>query len=103
MRTNCLPLIDTGISGMGVLRRHLPEGVLDDDRRIVAYTQFQKENALPTSGAEKVLIPPTALCQPSENSGLHWFGIFEVFTLQEYIDLTLFSIADYIDAVNNDL
>ena len=42
---------------MGVLRRHLPEGVLDDDRRIVAYTQFQKENALPTSGAEKVLIP----------------------------------------------
>lgn len=57
LRTNCLPLIDTGISGMGVLRRHLPEGVLDDDRRIVAYTQFQKENALPTSGAEKVLIP----------------------------------------------
>ena len=44
-----------------------------------------------------------ALCQPSENSGLHWFGIFEVFTLQEYIDLTLFSIADYIDAVDNDL
>ena len=41
--------------------------------------------------------------QPSENSGLHWFGIFEVFTLQEYIDLTIFSIADYIDAVDNDL
>ena len=41
--------------------------------------------------------------QPSENSGLHWFSIFEVFTLQEYIDLMLFSIADYIDAVDNDL
>ena len=44
LRANRLPLIDTDIGGMGVLRRHLPEGVLDDDGGIIANAQFQKEN-----------------------------------------------------------
>ena len=34
-RTNRLPLIDTGVDCVRILRRHLPEGVLDDDGGIV--------------------------------------------------------------------
>ena len=35
LRTNRLPLIDTNIDGIQVLRRHLPEGVFDDNRRVL--------------------------------------------------------------------
>ena len=34
---SCLPLIDTSVGGVWVLRRHLPEGVLNDDWGVVAY------------------------------------------------------------------
>ena len=35
-RTHCLPLVDTGVDRLGIFCRHLPEGVLDDDRGIIA-------------------------------------------------------------------
>ena len=92
LRTNCLPLIDTGISGMGVLRRHLPEGVLDDDRRIVAYTQFQEENALPTLN-----------CTPFIRQ--NFFGLLksELLYLQEFRSMEHFKqeLMEYLDYYNN--
>ena len=36
LRTNCLPLVDTGVGGVRILRRHLPEGIFDDDGGVVA-------------------------------------------------------------------
>ena len=56
LRTNCLPLVDTGVGGVRVLRRHLPEGILDDDGGVIANAQFQKENFSACTGAEKILI-----------------------------------------------
>ena len=52
-----MPLINAGIDGILILGRHLPEGIFDDDWGIIADTQFQKENFLPISGSEKILIP----------------------------------------------
>lgn len=37
LRANRLSLVDTGVDCVRVLRRHLPEGVLDDDWGVVAY------------------------------------------------------------------
>ena len=37
LRANGLPLVDTGVDRIWVLGRHLPEGVLDDDRGIGAF------------------------------------------------------------------
>lgn len=34
-RTHCLPLVDADVGSVRVLRRHLPEGIFDDDRGIV--------------------------------------------------------------------
>ena len=56
---NRLPLVDAGIGGVRVFGSHLPEGILDDDRGIVANAQFQKEDFLPFTGTEKILIPRT--------------------------------------------
>ena len=36
LRTNRLPLVDASVGGVQVLGCHLPEGVLDDDRGIIA-------------------------------------------------------------------
>ena len=35
LRTNRLPLVDAGVGSVRVLRRHLPEGIFDNDRGIV--------------------------------------------------------------------
>ena len=35
LRANRLPLVDTSVGGVRVLSCHLPEGVFDDDRRII--------------------------------------------------------------------
>ena len=37
-----LALIDTCVNGVGVLRRHLPEGVFDNNRGVIAHTQLQE-------------------------------------------------------------
>ena len=34
-RTHCLPFVDAGVGSVRVLRRHMPEGIFDDDRGIV--------------------------------------------------------------------
>ena len=47
-----LSLIDAGIDGVGVFGRHLPERILDDDRRVVADTHFKEKNLLPLARAE---------------------------------------------------
>ena len=49
-------MVDTGVSGVRVLRRHLPEGVLDDDRGIIANAQLQKENFSAFTGTKKIFI-----------------------------------------------
>ena len=50
-------MIDTGIDGVRVFGRHLPEGVFDDRRRIVADAQFKKEELTSRAGAEEVFVP----------------------------------------------
>ena len=57
LRASRLPLVDADIGGVGVLGCHLPEGVFDDDRRIVPNAQFQKEDFPACTGTEKILIP----------------------------------------------
>ena len=57
LRANCLSLIDTGVDCVWILRGHLPEGIFDDNGRIVPNAQFQKEDFLPRAGSEKTLIP----------------------------------------------
>ena len=57
LRTNRLTLIDAGVGSVRVLRGHLPEGVLDDNGGVVAHAKFQKENLLPVTSAEEILIP----------------------------------------------
>ena len=42
LRANRLPLVDTGVDCVWILRRHLPEGVFDDDRGVIANAQFKK-------------------------------------------------------------
>ena len=36
LRTNRLPVVDAGIGSVRVLGGHLPEGILDNDRRVIA-------------------------------------------------------------------
>ena len=57
LRANCLSLIDTGVDCVWILRGHLPEGIFDDNGRIVPNAQFQKEDFLPCAGPKKVFIP----------------------------------------------
>ena len=49
--------IDADVGGVRVLGCHLPEGVLDDDRGIIANAQLQKEDFPACTGTEKILIP----------------------------------------------
>ena len=57
---NCLPLVDAGVGSVRVLRRHLPEGIFDDDWGVVANAQFQKEDALSLVTAQKFTV---SLCR----------------------------------------
>ena len=40
--TEGIAKIDTDVGGLGIFRRHLPEGIFDDDRGVVAHPQLQK-------------------------------------------------------------
>ena len=51
--------IDTAIHRFRISRRHLPERILDDARRICPYSQFQKQNASSLMEKKEILI---ALC-----------------------------------------
>ena len=53
---SCLSQIDAGVGGLRILRGHLPERILDDDRGVVAYAQLPKEELLSLAGAEKILV-----------------------------------------------
>ena len=55
-RGECLSLIDAGVGCVGVLGCHLPERIFDDDRRVVAHAQLQKEDFLPFAGAQEIRI-----------------------------------------------
>ena len=57
LRANRLPLVDADVGGVRVPGCHLPEGVLDDDRGIIANAQLQKEDFPACTGTEKILIP----------------------------------------------
>ena len=57
LRTNRLPLVDASVGGVRVLGCHLPKGVLDDDRGVIANAKFQKEDFPACTGTEKILIP----------------------------------------------
>ena len=59
-RANGLSLIDAGVECIGIFSGHPPERILDDDRGVVANTQFQKEDALPLVTAQKFTV---SLCR----------------------------------------
>ena len=50
-RSKCLSLIDAGVGCVEILCCHLPERIFDDDRRVVAHAQLQKEDFLSLAGA----------------------------------------------------
>ena len=56
-RANGLPLIDADVECVWIFSGHPPERILDDDRGVVANTQFQKEDALPLVAAQKFAVP----------------------------------------------
>ena len=58
LRAGRLPLVDTDINCLRIFDGHLPEGILDNDRRVEADAQLQKNELLPLSGAEKLAVPP---------------------------------------------
>lgn len=49
--------IDAGIDRVGVLRRHVPERVFYNDRRVVTHAQFHEEDTLSAACAQEILIP----------------------------------------------
>ena len=59
-RANGLPLIDADVECVWIFSGHPPERILDDDRGVVADTQFQKENILPLVTAQKFTV---SLCR----------------------------------------
>ena len=56
-RAVCLPQIDAGVDRFGILCRHPPEGVFDNDRGVETDAQFQKEDLLSLAGAEEATVP----------------------------------------------
>ena len=56
--TERITAVDTGVGGAGIFRSHLPKGVLDDDGRVVADAEFEKQYLLSLSRAQEVCIPP---------------------------------------------
>ena len=59
-RANGLSLIDAGVECIWIFSGHPPERILDDDRGVVANTQFQKEDVLPLVTAQKFTV---SLCR----------------------------------------
>ena len=59
-RANGLPLIDADVECVWIFSGHPPERILDDDRGVVANTQFQKEDALSLVTAQKFTV---SLCR----------------------------------------
>ena len=55
--TEHLAAVDTGISRAGISRCHLPKGIFDDDGRVVADAEFEKQYLLPLSCVQEVCIP----------------------------------------------
>lgn len=57
LRAHRLSPIDAGVNGVRICVCHLPEGVLDDNRGIIAHAQFEEQNFLSPARAEKMIIP----------------------------------------------
>lgn len=55
-QAGCLPAIDAGIDGVLVFGRHLPKGIFDDDRRVVADARFKKQDLLSAAGAQEIFV-----------------------------------------------
>lgn len=66
LRANRLSLVDTGVDCVRVLRRHLPEGILDDDGGVIANAQLQKEDFLSCVSSEEIFIPLCASLRPPQ-------------------------------------
>lgn len=65
-RAVCLPQINAGADRFGILCRHPPEGVFDNDRGVEADAQFQKEDLLSLAGAEEAAVEtPCSTIAPS--------------------------------------
>ena len=63
MRANRLSLIDTDVDCVRILRRHLPEGVLDDDRCVVFIAHHSNSVSCSrqyTGCLEKLCVPADA-------------------------------------------
>ena len=52
-----LAAVDTGVGRAGIFRGHLPEGIFDDDGRVIPDTEFEKQYLLSLTGAQEVCIP----------------------------------------------
>ena len=46
-----------GVDRLGILRRHVPERVFYNDRRVVTHAQFHEEDTLSAACAQEILIP----------------------------------------------
>ena len=89
IRTEHLAAVDTGVSRAGILRCHLPEGILDDDRRVIPDAEFEKQYLLSLTGAQEVCIPPRrrvpaiVLDKPVVRTKIHSQGVAAVRTARD--------------------
>ena len=51
-------LVHASIGRVFILERHLPERILDDNRRVSAHAQFQKEDAPALMTVKEILVAP---------------------------------------------
>lgn len=56
--------IDADIECFGVLSGHLPERVLDDDRRVAAHTQFQVDHLCVSVPPKEILVSAGGFTMP---------------------------------------
>ena len=87
-RANGLPLIDADVECVWIFSGHPPERILDDNRSVVANTQFQKEDALPLVTAQKFTVslcrtvPSFVLCKGIVCTQVHAHGSAAVRTMR---------------------
>ncbi len=87
--TEHLAAIDAGVGRAGIFRGHLPKGILDDDRRVIPDTEFEKQYLLSLTGAQEVCIPPRrrvpalVLDKPVVRAKIHGQGLSAVRTARD--------------------